>query len=112
MLANRPILTLPQLARDLAAARVTSRQLVETCLANIAAPEGEGSRVFLKVHARQALAAADYHDQLRKPGASAGVYAGIPISIKDLFDLAGDVTTAGSTVLQGAAAATQDAWRA
>lgn len=109
MPANPSMPTLPQLARDLAASRVTSRQLVETCLANIAAPEGEGSRVFLKVHARQALAAADYHDQLRRGGAAAGVYAGIPISIKDLFDVAGDVTTAGSTVLQGASAATRDA---
>jgi aspartyl-tRNA(Asn)/glutamyl-tRNA(Gln) amidotransferase subunit A len=34
--------------------------------------------------------------------------AGIPISIKDLFDVAGEVTTAGSTVLAGAAAAAAD----
>jgi aspartyl-tRNA(Asn)/glutamyl-tRNA(Gln) amidotransferase subunit A len=35
--------------------------------------------------------------------------AGLPISIKDLFDLAGEVTTAGSVVLADAAPATQDA---
>jgi aspartyl-tRNA(Asn)/glutamyl-tRNA(Gln) amidotransferase subunit A len=34
--------------------------------------------------------------------------AGIPVSIKDLFDVAGEVTAAGSTVLAGAAAATTD----
>src|SRR5271170_4176653 len=105
----RPVLTLPQLARDLASGRTTSRQLVEGCLANIAAADGEGSRVFLTVHAQQAQAAADFHDQMRRHGAAAGPYAGIPISVKDLFDLAGDVTTAGSTVLQGTAPATQDA---
>jgi aspartyl-tRNA(Asn)/glutamyl-tRNA(Gln) amidotransferase subunit A len=100
--------TLAQLARDLAAARTTSRRLVEACLANIAAPAGEGARVFLTVHAHQALAAADFHDQMRKRRA-AGTYAGIPVSVKDLFDQAGDVTTAGSTVLQGAPAAVRDA---
>jgi aspartyl-tRNA(Asn)/glutamyl-tRNA(Gln) amidotransferase subunit A len=103
------MLTLATLARDLAAARITSRGLVEGCLANIAAPDGEGARTFLAVHARQALAAADFHDQMRKRRAAAGMFAGIPVSVKDLFDLAGDVTTAGSTVLQGTAAATRDA---
>jgi aspartyl-tRNA(Asn)/glutamyl-tRNA(Gln) amidotransferase subunit A len=34
--------------------------------------------------------------------------AGIPVSIKDLFDVAGQTTTAGSTVLAGAAAAETD----
>jgi aspartyl-tRNA(Asn)/glutamyl-tRNA(Gln) amidotransferase subunit A len=105
----KPVLTLPQLARDLASGRTTSRRLVEGCLANIAAADGEGSRVFLTVHAQQALAAADFHDQMRRHGAPASAYAGIPISVKDLFDLAGDVTTAGSTVLRGAAPAARDA---
>jgi aspartyl-tRNA(Asn)/glutamyl-tRNA(Gln) amidotransferase subunit A len=104
-----PALTLAQLARDLASGRTTSRQLVEGCLANIAAADGEGPRVFLTVHAQQALAAADFHDQMRRCGAAASMYAGIPISVKDLFDLAGDVTTAGSTVLQGTAPAVRDA---
>ena len=35
--------------------------------------------------------------------------AGIPVSVKDLFDVAGQVTTAGSKVLAGAAAASADA---
>ncbi len=104
-----PALSLAQLARDLASGRTTSRRLVEGCLANIAAADGEGSRVFLTVHAQQALAAADFHDQMRRHGAAAGMYAGIPISVKDLFDLAGDVTTAGSTVLRGTAPAVRDA---
>jgi aspartyl-tRNA(Asn)/glutamyl-tRNA(Gln) amidotransferase subunit A len=57
----------------------------------------------------EARAAADYFDKLRKLGALPGPFAGIPISIKDLFDVAGHVTTAGSVVLQDAEPATHDA---
>src|SRR5487761_464401 len=93
--------TLAELARCLAAGTTTSRQLVEECLARIADPKGEGARTFLKVHAEAARAAADYHDRLRAHGVTLSPWAGIPISIKDLFDMAGDVTTAGSKVLRG-----------
>lgn len=37
------------------------------------------------------------------------VLAGVPVSVKDLFDVAGQVTTAGSTVLAGTAPARADA---
>src|SRR5215831_10294378 len=86
-----------------------SRGLVEQCLARIADQSGEGGRVFLKVHADDALAAADAYDRLRARGAAPSPFAGIPVSIKDLFDLAGDVTTAGSVALQDAAPAKSDA---
>jgi aspartyl-tRNA(Asn)/glutamyl-tRNA(Gln) amidotransferase subunit A len=100
--------TLAQSARDLAAG-VSSRSLVEDCLARISDAAGEGRRAFLKVHADQARAAADYVDALRRHGAAPSRFAGIPVSIKDLFDIAGDVTTAGSVVLRDAPAATRDA---
>jgi len=87
----------------------TSRGLVEQCLARIDDPAGEGSRVFLKVNAAGALSAADYYDHLRSQGAAPSPFAGIPVSIKDLFDVAGEVTTAGSIVLRDAAAAARDA---
>src|SRR5215470_16069002 len=86
-----------------------SRGLVEQCLAQIADQSGEGERVFLKVHAADALAAADFYDRVRARGAAPSPFAGIPISIKDLFDIAGDVTTAGSVVLRDAKAAEHDA---
>jgi aspartyl-tRNA(Asn)/glutamyl-tRNA(Gln) amidotransferase subunit A len=86
-----------------------SRGLVEECLSRIDDRAGEGSRVFLKVHAEAALAAADYYDQLRARGAAPSPYAGIPVSLKDLFDIAGDVTTAGSTALRDAPPARSDA---
>jgi len=90
-------------------ARGKSRGLVEQCLARIADQSGEGGRVFLKVHAADALAAADFYDRVRARGAAASPFAGIPVSIKDLFDIAGDVTTAGSVALRDAKAAEHDA---
>lgn len=105
----QPKRTLAQVAEDLAAERVSSRRLVTDCLARISQASGEGSRVFLKVYGEQALATADFFDSLRQQGARLGPYAGIPISIKDLFDVAGDTTLAGSTVLKGAPAADHDA---
>jgi aspartyl-tRNA(Asn)/glutamyl-tRNA(Gln) amidotransferase subunit A len=100
--------TLAQTVRDLAAG-TSSRSLIEACLARILDPAGEGRRVFLKVHADQARAAADYIDTMRRHGAAPSRFAGIPISVKDLFDVAGDVTTSGSVALRDAPAATRDA---
>jgi aspartyl-tRNA(Asn)/glutamyl-tRNA(Gln) amidotransferase subunit A len=100
--------TLSQSARDLATG-TSSRLLVEDCLARIVDVAGEGRRAFLKVHADQARAAADYVDTLRRHGAAPSRFAGIPVSVKDLFDIAGDVTTAGSVALCDAPAAKRDA---
>src|SRR5712692_3553208 len=86
-----------------------SRGRVEQCLARISDQSGEGGRVFLKVHAADALAAADFYDRVRADGGAPSPFAGIPVSIKDLFDIAGDVTTAGSVALRDAKAAGRDA---
>ena len=53
----------------------------------------------MKVYAEQARASADAMDALRKVGRAPGPLAGIPISVKDLFDVAGERTAAGSRVL-------------
>jgi aspartyl-tRNA(Asn)/glutamyl-tRNA(Gln) amidotransferase subunit A len=108
-LGNRTNLQLAQLALDLAAGRTCSRELVSDCLTRISSSSGEGARVFVKVHAEQALAAADFYDRMRQQGARLGRFAGIPVTVKDLFDVAGDTTLAGSTVLQGAPVAECDA---
>ena len=100
--------TLANLASALTGGK-TSRDLVEECVTQIADPNGEGSRAFLKVHTAQARAAADFHDRSRQHGAAVTPFAGIPVSIKDLFDIAGDVTMAGSIALRDAAPATRDA---
>jgi aspartyl-tRNA(Asn)/glutamyl-tRNA(Gln) amidotransferase subunit A len=85
-----------------------ARDLVEDALARIEDRSGEGQRTFLEVDADAVRAAADFHDRMRVRGAHAP-FAGIPVSIKDLFDIAGDVTTAGSLLLREAAPATADA---
>ena len=86
-----------------------SRGLVEQCLARITDQSGEGSRAFLKIHAEPALAAADFYDRVRARGGASSPFAGVPVSVKDLFDIAGDVTTAGSVVLKDASPAETDA---
>jgi aspartyl-tRNA(Asn)/glutamyl-tRNA(Gln) amidotransferase subunit A len=92
--------TVAQLAADLAAGRTSSRELTEQALARIADPAGEGRRAFIKVYRDAALAQADYADALRRTGARRSLVDGLPVSIKDLFDVAGDVTRAGSKVLK------------
>jgi len=90
--------TVAQLAADLAAGRTTSRRLTEQALERIADPKGEGARAFIKVYAESALAEADFSDRLRKGGVRRSPVDGLPVSLKDLFDVAGDVTRAGSKV--------------
>ena len=87
---------------------IASRQLVERALAAIKDPQGEGSRTFLSVHESEALAAADQVDAQRRDGAKLHALAGIPISIKDLFDEVGFTTLGGSRVLVGTPAATRN----
>jgi aspartyl-tRNA(Asn)/glutamyl-tRNA(Gln) amidotransferase subunit A len=94
--------TIQDAAAALDAGKKTARQLVEECLARIADPAGEGARVFLKVYASEARTMADAADALRRAGRARGPLAGIPVSIKDLFDLAGEPTPAGSKVLADA----------
>ena len=87
---------LTEAAQDLAAGRTSSRALVDAALARIAAPDGEGALAFLEVQAEAARAAADAQDLLRRAGRVPSPWAGIPISVKDLYDQAGSVTRAGS----------------
>src|ERR1700710_737981 len=101
--------TLASLAADLDAGRTTARALVNECLAKIAEPDGEGPRFFLHVDAEAAIEAAEAMDRLRKVKAAPSPYAGIPISIKDLFDIRGQVTKAGSRALEDSAPAEADA---
>ena len=98
--------TLDALAAQLREGKTSSRELVEEALAKISDPAGEGARAFIKVDAEGARAAADFQDQLRRRNRQPSVFAGIPISVKDLFDLAGEVTTAGSKVLRDSASRT------
>ena len=89
--------------------KITARQLVENCLAAIDDPDGEGQRAFISTYHDRARQQADMIDHARKQGWAVPKFAGIPLSVKDLFDEAGIVTKAGSIVLKDAAPASQDA---
>jgi aspartyl-tRNA(Asn)/glutamyl-tRNA(Gln) amidotransferase subunit A len=108
-LKERRALSLGALAADLATGKITSRELVEDCLARIGADGGEGQRTFITVDADGARNAADAYDKLRAAGYAPSPFAGIPISIKDLFDIKGTQTRAGSIALNDAPPARDDA---
>jgi aspartyl-tRNA(Asn)/glutamyl-tRNA(Gln) amidotransferase subunit A len=93
----------------LLAGKVNSQALVEQCLDAIDTDGGQGSRAFTKVHKIKALAQAELIDIARNKNLDLAPYAGIPVSVKDLFDIAGDVTTAGSRVLSEETPAKKDA---
>lgn len=101
--------TIENLARDLDSGRTTAQALVEACLAAIRAPEGDGAATFIAVDEAASLATAAALDAMRRAGTAPSRYAGIPIAVKDLFDIAGQVTRAGSTVLADAPPAARDA---
>lgn len=91
------------------AGRVHALALAESALDRIADPAGEGARAFTTVFAQRALHLAQASDSLRGAGLKRSGLEGLPISVKDLFDVAGTCTTAGSTVLHDAPVAVQDA---
>jgi aspartyl-tRNA(Asn)/glutamyl-tRNA(Gln) amidotransferase subunit A len=101
--------TVMQLAAELEAGRTSSAALVEEALACIADPQGEGRRCFIGVYADRARKAAAAQDALRKAGYVASPLSGLPVSIKDLFDVAGERTLAGSRALDDAPPAARDA---
>jgi aspartyl-tRNA(Asn)/glutamyl-tRNA(Gln) amidotransferase subunit A len=82
----------------------SSRDRLEQALARIADPQGEGARACLTVYVDAARAAADAADARRKAGVTLGALDGAILSIKDLFDVAGEPTRAGSKVLADEAA--------
>ncbi len=82
---------------DLASGRLSSRELVEESLRRIDNPQGQGAKAFIRRFDPLSTAVAN------------GPLAGLPISVKDLFDVAGSVTTAGSRALADSEPAHEDA---
>ena len=101
--------TVARLARELAEGKTSSRELLEQALARIADPAGEGARAYIKVYGEAARAEAEHADRLRRAGIARSPVDGLPVSVKDLYDVGGDVTRAGSKLLAGAPPATADA---
>src|SRR5213075_967147 len=72
-------------------------------------PAGEGGRAFVKLYADSARNEADFSDRLRKSGVRRSPVDGLPIAVKDLFDVAGDVTRAGGKIFENSPPAKADA---
>ncbi len=95
------------LAEDVRSGRTGARELVTHALSRIDALNG-AVNAFVAVDDTAALEAAAQIDDMVAAGRDPGPLAGIPIGVKDLEDAAGFVTTHGSPVFAGGAAATVD----
>ena len=102
-----PEITLAALAAQLAAGETSSAALVQSALAR---GEQEGvENVFTQLDVANAQQQELEQDALRADGRAPSRWAGIPITVKDLFDLAGQTTMAGSRVLSSRAPASANA---
>lgn len=104
---NRPM-TLAQ-ARTRLDAGESSAALVQAAFDQIGDPGGQGATVFTRTYRERAIAAAAQSDVRRAAGRCLSPIDGIPISIKDLFDVAGETTAAGAIAMAGEPPATRDA---
>ncbi len=96
------------LARDVASGAVTAEAVTRAALDRIAALDGRVG-AFTHVAAGRALAAARAVDAGRAAGRAPGPLAGVPFAVKNLFDLAGVPTLAGSKINRGDPPAARDA---
>lgn len=84
----------------------SARERLEACLAKATDPAGEGSRAFTRLYAERARAEAEAADTRARQGLPLGPLDGRIVSVKDLFDMPGEPTTAGSKLLRDAPPAT------
>lgn len=103
------MISLRYIADALASGETTSEALTLEALERAQDPDGEGERAFLRLYGDTAPVVARTSDMLREAGVPQGPLAGLPVSIKDLFDVEGETTTAGSRVLADAPPAEADA---
>jgi aspartyl-tRNA(Asn)/glutamyl-tRNA(Gln) amidotransferase subunit A len=93
--SDLPFRPLTELSRLLAQGKTTSTEIVEACLAAIAARDAK-LHAFIDVYRDDALAHARAADRARKAGNGRGPLEGLPIALKDLLEIKGRQTTAGS----------------
>ncbi|MCF6100893.1 amidase [Mesorhizobium muleiense] len=86
----------------------SARDRLEAVLSRLTV-RADNESVFVKLYPEAARAAADAADARRRAGVTLGPLDGTILSIKDLFDVAGEPTTAGSLLLSTAAPALRDA---
>lgn len=102
-------LSLEELSQKLTSGECTARSLVDAAFIRINALNDPNSPVFLTLYKDEARAQADRSDRARTSGEDLSPFAGIPFAAKDLFDVAGETTTAGSIVLKDAPVAEHNA---
>lgn len=96
-------------SHSLANGEVSARDITEQAIARANDPAGEGARVYVRRNDERALKLAQASDLVRGAGHVRSPLEGVPISVKDLFDLAGETTLAGSVALKGKPKAPNDA---
>ena len=101
--------TIRELAADLAAGRITSMAMTQQMLARAEAHRAQGGYAYVSLDGEQALMEARASDAARAAGIVASPLAGVPVSIKDLFDVRGQVSSAASLALADAPPADADA---
>lgn len=89
-------LTLASLLDGIDQNRWSASQLLEVCLNNIDQHDDPANQVYTARFDRTAKAEAAAIDALQKGRVPLGELAGLPIALKDLFDVAGEATRAGS----------------
>ena len=99
--------TIASLRARIARGETTHEQSVTAALEQAQAPAA--AHVFTRLYPDAALAAARHADAQLRAGVELAPLAGLPVSIKDLYDVAGETTLAGSVACKGEAPAAADA---
>ncbi|MEI6000339.1 amidase [Paraburkholderia bengalensis] len=101
--------TIRECGKALATKSLSAGELLDASLAAIDADLARGGATYTHIDRLAAREAADASDAFRERGYVPSALAGVPVSVKDLFDIKGQVTTAGSRILRDAAPAVRDA---
>ncbi|WP_118178736.1 amidase [Paraburkholderia phosphatilytica] len=88
--------------------QISAAALLDASLSAIDADAHRFGNAYIAIDRDAARAAAATSDTLRQRGYVPSQLAGIPVSVKGLFDVKGQVTTAGSRVLRDAEPAARD----
>lgn len=93
-------MTVSEFARRWRARKISSAEVTDACLARIGS-DNPRLNAFILVLADDARRQAEQADRELAAGDDRGPLHGVPVSVKDLFDMAGIPTTAGSRVREG-----------